>query len=220
MIEADHLHTTRESYDRLAGTYADFARPLFEQEHLDRAMIAAFAGFVRAGGDGTVADIGCGPGHVTAHLHTLGLTAFGVDLSPEMIDLARRAHPHLRFDVGSMTELDLADGTLGGVLARYSIIHTPPQRVAEAFAEFHRVLAPGGLLLLSFQAHDEPSAQPEPFDHKVALAYRWSPDHVVGLLRETGMVEVARLILAGREDTTRGFPQAHLLLRKSAEAQP
>jgi trans-aconitate methyltransferase len=39
---------------------------------------------------GPVADVGCGPGNVTAHLHTLGLTAFGVDLSPEMVGLARR----------------------------------------------------------------------------------------------------------------------------------
>ncbi|WP_067186677.1 class I SAM-dependent methyltransferase [Microtetraspora niveoalba] len=218
MIEPLHLSTTRESYDRLAGDYVELVLPMFENEHLDRAAIAAFAGLVRAGGAGEVADLGCGPGHVTAHLHTLGLTAFGVDLSPEMIGLARRAYPHLRFDVGSMTDLDLADGVLGGVLARYSIIHTPPDRLPEALAEFYRVLAPGGLLLLSFQAHDEPSAPPEAFDHAVATAYRWSPDRLAELLRETGLVEVARLILAGSEDAKRGFPQAHLLVRKPVES--
>jgi hypothetical protein len=54
---------------------------------------------------------------VTAHLHTLGLTAFEVDLSPEMVVLARPAHPGLRFDEGSMTAPDLPDGTLGGIVA-------------------------------------------------------------------------------------------------------
>jgi SAM-dependent methyltransferase len=53
-------------------------------------MLAAFAEVVLAAGDGPVADIECGPGRVTAHLHGLGLTAFGVDLSPAMVAVARR----------------------------------------------------------------------------------------------------------------------------------
>jgi hypothetical protein len=51
--------------------------------------------------------------------------------------------------------LDLADGVLGGIVAWYSIIHTPPQRLPVTFAEFGRVLSPGGHLLLAFQAGDE-----------------------------------------------------------------
>ena len=84
---------------------------------LDRAMLAGFAELVRAVGAGPVADIGCGTGRVTAHLTGLGLSAFGIDLSPQMIAVARRSHPDLRFDVGSMLALDLPDGALGGVPA-------------------------------------------------------------------------------------------------------
>jgi hypothetical protein len=116
---------------------------------------------------------------------------------------------------GSMTALALEDGELSGILARYSIIHTPPERLPEVFAEFHRALAPGGRLLLAFQAQDKPSELAEAFDHKVALAYRWSPDRVADLLRETGLVEEARLIRQPDEDDERGFEQAHLLARKA-----
>ena len=124
MAESDFLSVTRVAYDTVAGRYAEFVDGMLAEQPLDRAMLAAFADLVRAADVGPVADLGCGPGHVTAHLHALGLTAFGVDLSPEMIALARQAHPGLRFETGSMTTLDLADGTLGGVLARYSIIHS------------------------------------------------------------------------------------------------
>jgi Methyltransferase domain len=74
---------------------------------------------------------------VTAHLDSLGLSAFGLDLSPN----ARRTYPHLRFDVGSMTALDLPDGSLRGIVAGWSIVHTPPSDLPRVFAEFHRTLA-------------------------------------------------------------------------------
>ena len=215
MTEPDFLHITRTAYDFIAVRYAELFANELDGYPLDRAMLAAFADVVRADGAGPVADVGCGPGHVTALLDSLGLTLYGVDLSAEMIALARAAHPQLRFDVGSMTALALEDGELGGILARYSIIHTPPERLPEVFAEFHRVLAPGGSLLLAFQVHDKPSELAEAFDHKVALAYRWSPDRVADLLRETGLMEVARLIRQADEDDERGFEQAHLLARKA-----
>ncbi|MFJ8937454.1 class I SAM-dependent DNA methyltransferase [Streptomyces sp. NPDC102365] len=214
MIEPDFLSTTRTAYDTWAAPYAELFANGLEDFPLDRAMLAAFAAFVRADGGGPVADLGCGPGHVTSLLDSLGLDVSGIDLSPEMIALARAARPDLQFEVGSMTALDLADGTLSAALARYSIIHTPPEELPRICAEFHRVLAPGGHLLLAFQAHDDPSELAESFDHKVALAYRWSPDRVAALLTEAGFTEKARLVRAPLEDE-RQFPHAHLLLTKT-----
>jgi SAM-dependent methyltransferase len=102
-----------------------------------------------------------------------------------MIELARKANPDLRFEVGSMAALDIADGALGGVLSRSSIIHTPPKDLQAVIAEFARVLAPGGQLLISCFATDDPAIPTQSFDHSVVTAYRWSPDHLAGLLRAT-----------------------------------
>ncbi|WP_084401024.1 class I SAM-dependent DNA methyltransferase [Lentzea albidocapillata] len=179
---------------------------MLDTRPLERAMLAAFAELA----DGPVADLGCGPGHLTAHLHSLGLDAFGLDLSPAMIALAREAHPELRFDQGSMTALDLADGVLGGILAFYSVIHMPPDELPAVFAEFFRVLAPGGHLLLGFYAGDDP--EPQEFDHKVTLAYRWSPSSLADLLAKAGFAEVGRLVREPVEGER--FLQAQLLVRK------
>lgn len=202
------LHDTKAAYDAVATVYAERFSNILDTLPMERAMLAAFADLVRTG---PVADLGCGPGHVTAHLHALGLTAFGIDLSTEMVAMARRAHPDLRFDEGSMTALDLADGVLGGILAFYSIIHTPPKELPVVFTEFHRVLAPGGHLLLGFFAGDDPL--PREFDHKVTLAYRWSPDSLMELLRQAGFVEVARLRREPHEGE-RPFHHVQLLVRK------
>ena len=213
VTEPSVLHDTKAAYDAVAALYAELFSNVLETLPMERALLAAFAELVQAHNAGPVADIGCGPGHVTAYLHALGPTTFGIDLSSAMVALARRAHPDLRFDEGSMTALDLADGMLGGILAFYSIIHTQPQRLPAVFCEFHRVLAPGGHLLLGFFAGDDPL--PQEFDHKVTLAYRWSPDSLVELLRQNGFVEVARLLREPHEDER--FQQVSLLVRKPEE---
>ncbi|MEY9938920.1 SAM-dependent methyltransferase [Streptacidiphilus sp. MAP5-52] len=215
MIELESLPATRDAYDAVAARYAQQFADTLRDRPLERALLAAFAESVRAGGAGEVADLGCGPGYVTAHLRALGLRASGVDASPAMIGLAREANPDMRFDVGSMAALDIADGALGGVLSRFSIIHTPPQDLPAVVAEFARVLTPGGQLLISCYATDNPAIRTQPFDHSVVMAYRWSPDHLTGMLRDVGVSEVARVLCEPKPDDKRQFQELQLLAAKN-----
>ncbi|MFE7268979.1 class I SAM-dependent DNA methyltransferase [Streptomyces sp. NPDC057623] len=212
-VTADFLDATRASYDAIAAAYTDrFSDWPADSHPLDRSLVTAFAELARAHAPAPVADLGSGPGSVTAHLHGLGLPVFGVDISPRMAALARRAHPGLRFHVGSMTSLDLPDGTLGGIVALYSIIHVPTGHLAAAFAEFHRVLVPGGHVLLSFQSGgpdgEEHLHLAERFGHEISLDYYWrTPDAVAALLAEADLQLQARVLRepAGEEVRPRAF---------------
>lgn len=181
MTESSYLSSVRASYDAVAVDYARLVGPDLAGKPLDRAMLAAFAkcvrgdGGSRGGGGRAVADLGCGPGRVTAHLDGLGVRTFGVDLSPAMVAVARRTYPGLRFEVGSMAALDVADGVLGGVLAWYSTVHTPPSELPGLFVEFARVLAPGGHLLIAFKAGDERVRLDHAYGHPVDLDVYWTP---------------------------------------------
>ncbi|MET8008420.1 class I SAM-dependent methyltransferase [Streptomyces sp. NPDC005271] len=216
MTEPSYLTAVRESYDTVAADYAQQVKSPAELDPLTRAMLAAFAELVRGDGLGPVADIGCGPGKVTAYLDTLGVSARGIDLSPKMIELARQAHPGLRFTVGSMTALDLRDGELGGVLAFYSTHHTPPEQLPGVFAEFHRTLAPGGRLLLGGAVGDERLRPARAYGHPVSYeSYRLPPHRLAGLLAEAGFVVTARL-----EQEPVGLKRQHFCLLAHKPVQP
>ncbi|MEU3601953.1 class I SAM-dependent methyltransferase [Streptomyces sp. NPDC006798] len=204
-----HLRTTADAYDGVAQLYADLFRDELDGKPIDRGLLAEFAAEVRESGGGAVAEVGCGPGRIAAHLRGLGTDVFGIDLSPEMIRLAREAYPELRFEVGSMAALDLADGALGGLVAWYSMIHTPPEEVPSYFGEFRRVLAPGGRLLLAFyESGDDPLTV---FDHKVTPAYRWPADALARTAAAAGFTETDRIVRLPREGER--FRQGRLMMR-------
>jgi SAM-dependent methyltransferase len=214
MTEPAYLAVTRTAYDTVAVDYAEIVKAVeLTESPLDRAMLAAFAELVQAAGGRRVADLGCGPGRVTAHLDALGVSVFGVDLSPGMVEVARQIYPGLQFSEGSITALDLADGELGGIVAWYSIIHTPPELLPLVFAEFHRTLAPGGHLLLGFHVGDERLHSEQAYGHAVPFdAYLLQPDRIAELVSQAGLAVTAQLVREPGEREKR--PQASLLARK------
>ncbi|MEU5716185.1 methyltransferase domain-containing protein [Streptomyces sp. NPDC020403] len=207
---ADYQDGTRAAYDGVVELYASMFADRLETQPFARAMVGTFAELVRGTGNLRAADVGCGPGHLTAMLHDLGLDAFGIDLSPAMIAHARRAHPALRYDEARMEALPVEDRALGGVLAHYSMIHTLPGELPALLAEQVRVLAPGGILLVSFFGTE--GTEPVRFDHKVAPAYSWPADRFANLLTAAGLSVVARLLHDPVSE--RGFLDTHVLARR------
>lgn len=208
MTEPAYLTTTRSSYDTVAETYAELVPPLFAKDATGRAMLAAFAELVPAALP--VVEVGCGPGHVTAHLRSLGLPVYGLDLSPKMVEIARRTYPDLRFEVGSMTALDVPDEGLAGIVAWWSIFHLSPDVLPALFAQFQRKLAPGGQLVIGFHVGDETVRPEQAYGHPVSYeTNRLQPDHLTDLLTQAGLTVTARLITDGPKT-----PQAVLMAHK------
>jgi SAM-dependent methyltransferase len=146
-------------------------------------------------------------------LHALGLDAFGIDLSPGMIDVARRDHPGLRFEVGSMTDLDLPTASVAGLLAWHSLIHIPDDEVPAVIERFHRALRPGGPLQVQFHVGNESRLKTRGYGgHPMNVhVHRRQPEQLAAWLRDAGFEVEAQMLLAPGEKAS----QAILFARRS-----
>jgi SAM-dependent methyltransferase len=147
------VETIRENYDRLAKEYANRIFDELRHKPLDRELLDRFAEQVI--GRGEVCDLGCGPGHVARYLHDAKVSVFGLDLSPGMLEQARRLNSEIPFREGNMLSLDISPGTLAGIVAFYAIVNIPKESLKFTFQEMARVLKPGGLLLIAFHTGDD-----------------------------------------------------------------
>lgn len=195
------IERVRVSYDTVAERYADEVGEELLGKPIDRALYAAFAELVRelAGAGRAVGDVGCGPGHVSRHLAGLGLGVFGIDVSAGMIRVARRRHPHLRFEQGNVDGLPVGDGDWAGAVVPYSIIHLDAAGRRAAFAELARAVTPGGWLLVAFHISraDQPPGSVLRLDrwweHDVELDFHFlDPAEVSRDIEDAGFVVMSR----------------------------
>ena len=174
--------TVREvgaAYDARSQEYVELFGSLDQLAVADRLLVSRW----RDSTPGLLLDAGCGPGPWAEVLRDGGRRVLGIDVSAQFLAIGRRRHPTVPFLRGSLTALPLKAGTVGGVLAWYSIIHTPPYDVPSLFSEFGRVLRPGGSLALAYFD----GAPGQPFAHAVITAYFWSVEALQPLLAEAGL---------------------------------
>lgn len=206
--EGDEARTerVRRTFDTIAEPYAaaladelDGDLP-FEVWLLDR--------IAQEVGTHPVVEVGCGPGHVTAHLASAGVAAQGVDLSPGMVAEARRRFPDVTFEVGDLRQLmrpATSDGW-GAVLAWYSLIYFAESELPSAVGALARPIRPGGLLVLAMHAGAGVRHADSWFDREVDLdVVLHDPKTVVDAVRATGLEAVEWYLrgpITGRDETT------------------
>ncbi|WP_235934047.1 GNAT family N-acetyltransferase [Paramicrobacterium chengjingii] len=203
-----HHERTRAAYDRVASDYADLLHTELVARALHRHLLDDFSSRVT----GHVVDAGCGPGRVAGYLAGRGVDVSGFDLSPGMIAEARQRHPNVAFRVGTLEKLDYADGSLGGIVAWYSIIHTPEHELSTIASEFRRALSPDGVLLLSFQAgasQSVPIASAYGHNDLDYVAIRHSPEAIIAALESAGFAIELNAVQAAAPPEH--YPQAYIV---------
>ena len=144
--EAERLRAfERQGHDALATSYQAFfvavtalaTNPLLDAVHLHAGT--------------RLLDIATGPGALAAEAASRGARPVGIDLSPQMIELARRLHPAIDFHEADVEHLPFPDDTFDAIVCAFGLGHFPRPEVA--VAESVRTLLPGGRIAFSWWDH-------------------------------------------------------------------
>lgn len=189
------MDAVRQAYGVMAAQYIELFGSTSQVRADDVALIVQHLS-IRPG---AVLDVGCGPGHLTAHLRSMDVDAFGVDLVPEFLDHARTTFREGRYVLGSARRLPVPDHSVAGILAWYSLIHLPPHDLDGVLRELRRASAPAGTLVAGFFDGDEVAA----FDHRVSTAFYWPVDEFAERLRRAGFTEIERVRRPGVAESGR-----------------
>lgn len=173
------IEVMRRNYDQIADNYVAQRHQFKSLPHLFR-----FASLLPRGG--TVLDIGCGGGvPVAAYLHGHGFGVTGIDLSDQMISLARQNVPDATFAVRNM--LDLADGefAVDGIVSFYAIFHTPRERHQELLERMATFLPLGGTLLITMGASEWEGREEDFFGAPMSWSH-YGPERNSQMVRSAG----------------------------------
>lgn len=202
-----------QSYDRLAESYAANLLHELDGKPLDRALLQNL--IVEA--EGPILEVGGGPGQIARFLADHGADVRGSDLSPNMVALAQRLHPHLQFQVADLRALPFPPESLAAIVAFYVIVHTPPGDLAAVFSAMRPALRPGGLLLISFHIGDETLHASELFGQPVDLDFQFHDVQTVqSALSDAGFELRATTIRAPYPTGEHPSTRAYILARRAS----
>ena len=148
-MNSDYARLQRDGWQRVAGRYEDawagltrmFIPDLLDDARIDRGQ--------------RILDVACGPGYLAEAALGRGATPVGIDISSEMIRIARQRNPDINLQVGDATALDFDSSQFDAVVSNFGIIHAPD--FAAAFAEACRVVRPNGVFGFTVWAGPEAS---------------------------------------------------------------
>lgn len=143
----DKYTETFNTWNSVADLYAGKFMDLDLYDDTYDAFAAAIAK-----DDAHILELGCGPGNITRYLrkHNPAWQMEAIDMAPNMIALAQKINPGVQFRVMDVRDIHTIEGTYEGVICGFCLPYLDRAEVEKLIRNAYHLLAPGGILYLSF----------------------------------------------------------------------
>lgn len=194
-------------YDKIAEPYAkEFSKP---SEYIDEFLTLLPK-------NGKILDAGCGVGVDSGYMVSEGFEVIGIDLSKEMLKLAKQKFPQIEFRQKDIRELNFPPSSFDGILASCSLIHIPKKNVSSTLKKFHQILKKNGVIYIALQGgKSEEIFVNEPFKPNEKLFLNIiSFDEIKNLLVNTGFSIIKKYERQPKSKEELNFTKLFVIARK------
>jgi len=176
----DPSELVRQGYNTMASGYLAGR----SQGHPDPPVLAEFSSLLPS--NSLILDAGCGAGLPVTQFLVQRHRVVGIDFSIAQTRMASRLVPSARIVCLDMTQLAFPPRIFDGVCSFFAILHVPRSKHGSLLASFHRLLRPGGLVLLCLGATDNEAAYGPYFGTRMYWSHFDAPKYL-GILQATGL---------------------------------
>jgi len=178
----DKIKTTIAAYDKNCGSYAD----KFMQYNPYVTHVVEFANMLE--NDFAILDIGCGPGNVAKQLYAeKELTITGIDLSAEMLELAKRNVPQGNFQLQDSRKANFPPESFDAVILSFSIVHLEDAEAKAVLANASNWVRSGGYVYLSFMEGKQPGFEITSFSNQPLYFNYFQEAEIKAFLEQRGL---------------------------------
>ena len=193
-LHADDVNElVRDGYDRIAERYTAGRAEFVSLPYLER-----FSALMTPGG--RVLDLGCGSGiPASRFLIEQGFRVVGIDISPRMVELARKSVPEATFEVRDMLSLQPSEIRVEGIVALYSIFHVDREKHQALLRLLRSCLGEDGVVLLTMGASEWEGSEPD-FHGASMFWSHFGPERNLSMLNAAGFtVDLDEIDTSGGE---------------------
>lgn len=212
MSKPKNTDTIRQAYNKAAAKYGEsFFYELYSKP-LDVKLLDLFC--ERINSEMPVCEIGCGPGEISTYLKYKGLNLISIDISEEMIRIAKELNPNIDYRVGDVFGLDFPENYFSGVIAPFLFVNYTPVEIRKAFIEIRRVLKSKGIFYFSFHAGTESLTNPDFLVENNPLEFHFlDPEEIVKLLEDCGFEIIEWVLRSPYKEREYASKRAYIFTR-------
>ncbi len=199
-------NTVKRGYDKIAKNYQEW-----RQRFSNFSQFKEFSKLLQK--NAKVLDVGCGTGiPVAKFLVEKGYDLTGIDISPEMVNLAEKNVPKGKFIRMDMTKMNFKRDAFDGVVAAYSLIHVPKEKHENLIKKVATILKTNGIFIFSVGIKEE-EFHSKFLEAEMFWSY-YSPQKYLGLLKQEGFEILSEIILKGDGE----YPDCWILTKKVVDS--
>ena len=182
----------------------------------DKKFLDKFLAYLKKGSG--VLDLGCGTGRHCEYMAKKAMLPEGVDLAREMLKIAKRSHPEIKFRLMDMRKLSYPRNSFDAVWAGYSLFHINRRDFAKTISLVKKIIKPGGYFGLVMQEGEGDLEIAEPLLPKEKI-YLWlySAKDLKDILNRYGFTVISQMRKKPKSEKEFSFNKLLIIARKKVK---